>query len=346
MTKNLNLLALLLVANLSTGQNLVFDDFNYPVRDSLEGYSNWFRDGLNLKNNIKVTSPGLEFADYSGSGKGNAVRISNDGEGDIVGRYFPSKIDSGSLYMSFMIQVDSMTNATTSGGCISFNPTGGTYLNTILQIKRLTKNSFDFGIVKSSGALFLNSSFEVHRTYLIVLKYTFIKGTDNDESSLYVFQHDIPDQEPSKPDLVNTLGPDFTAQYLVYFINNYAQTGLTGIDLTIDGLRVGTSWESSVKAIATSVHAPPSSARSIISISPNPVSHRAQIEYYIRQQGDVSIQIINASGEVISETLCRSEAAGEHTFMLTPINYPPGLYFCKITTEHEKYIQRFVLVNY
>ncbi|MFN8279841.1 MAG: T9SS type A sorting domain-containing protein [Saprospiraceae bacterium] len=345
MTKNYVLLTLILLSHLSIGQNIIFDDFNYPVRDSLEGYSNWFRDGVNLQYNIKVTSPGLEYTEYSGSGKGNAVRITNDGEGDIVGRSFPSQIDSGSLYMSFMIQVDSMTNATTSGGCILFNPSGGTYLNTILQIKRLTNNTFDFGIVKSGGAVFLNSSFEVHHTYLIVLKYTFIKGDNNDESSLYVFQNGIPDQEPSMPDLVNIFGPDFTAQSFVYLINNYAQTGLRGIDLTIDGLRVGTSWESSVKAIATSVQSPKPSPVSAISVNPNPVRHIAQIEYYIQQRGDVSIQIINASGEVISETRCGSEAAGKHNFILTPINYSPGLYFCKITTETEKYIQRFILVN-
>ncbi|HMW38410.1 MAG: T9SS type A sorting domain-containing protein [Saprospiraceae bacterium] len=345
MLKNLNLITLFLIAHLSIGQNLIFDDFNYPVRDSLEGYSNWFRDGLNLQYNIKVKSPGLEYTDYSGSGKGNAVHISNNGQGDIVGRSFPSQIDSGSLYMSFMIQLDSMTNATTSGGCISFNPSGGTYLNTILQIKRQTNNTFDFGIVKSNGAVFLNSSFELHHTYLIVLKYTFIKGDNNDESSLYVFQNGIPDQEPSMPDLVNTFGPDFTAQSFVYLINNYAQTGLTGIDLTIDGLRVGTSWDSSVKAIATSVQEPTSSSINSISVNPNPVRDIAQIEYHIQQQGDVSIQIINASGDVISETRRGSEAAGKHTFILTPINYTPGLYFCKITSETEKYIQRFILVN-
>ena len=187
--------------------------------------------------------------------------------------------------------------------------------------------------------MFLNSSFEVHHTYLIVLKYTFIKGDNNDESSLYVFQNGIPDQEPSMPDLVNIFGPDFTAQSFVYLINNYAQTGLGGIDL-YDRRIAGRhpAGESSVKAIANlRTIAKTFTCKRHFGQPLNPVRHIAQIEYYIQQRGCIHTDYQRIRRSDIRNTMwiwsCR-----QTQFYFNPINLLTGLYFCKITTETERNI--------
>ncbi|MBK7245429.1 MAG: T9SS type A sorting domain-containing protein [Saprospiraceae bacterium] len=302
----------------SFSQNVLTEDFNFKPVDSLENSGLWGQSGINTKYNVKVVSPGLEYMGYVGSGKGNSCLISNSGNGDIVYRNFTEPITSGSVYMSFMLKLDSLTTTFTQGYCISYNPnTGGTN----------------------------NSVFEINKTYLIVLKYSIIGGNDNDVSSLYAFETGVPNVEPAIPLSSTNDGPDFTGQASVYINNNYAQTGLEGCRIFIDGIRVGNSWSTSVLAVPTSVSDPTASSNEWTEIVPNPVHNSTKIKYQIPTNSHVKINIFNASGMHCSELLNEYQESGHHEFEWSSGELPNGVYSCTIQFNEYQSIKKLIVIK-
>ncbi len=348
--KNVYFIFLLFV---STGlqlnsQNVLTEDFIFDPVDSLENSGQWHRSGINTEFNVKVITPGLEYIDYVGSGRGNCSLISNDGNGDIVFRNFSSAITTGSAYMSFMFRIDSLPASFSQGYCISYNPnTGGTNLNTSLQIKRLTDTSFDLGIQKVGGfaPLFSNSSFDIHKTYLVVLKYSILPGTGDDSANLYVFETGVPTVEPNIPLVSNNMGDDLTGQGSVYLNNNYAQNGLRGCLIKIDGIRVGTSWETSVLAVLTSAGNEKSKDELRNENFPNPFQSRTKISFQLPAKGRVKIEIFNASGIKCAELLNKMEESGNHEVEWDATNMPAGDYSCLIQLNGKTVNHKLLLIK-
>lgn len=320
-----------LLCSKNYSQNLLTEDFMYKPLDSLENSGNWTRSGINSPFNITVVAPGLEYKDYVGSGRGNSCRITNDGEGDILQWFFSPDVTSGSVYLSFMFQVDSLPPTVTQGYFICLNPnTGGTYLNTNLYIKRLSSNTFDIGVRKSTLVSYLNATYDVGKTYLGVLKYSFVNGADNDIASVYVFESGLPSTEPGQALASTADGPDFTGQRFVILSNNYAQGGMKGIDVRVDGIRLGTSWETSVMAMLSSVTTEKTNASFYIRNAPNPFTQTTTIEYRIPQRGFVNLQLTDASGKPIAELVNTLMEGGEHTLDYNAAGLPAGMYTCKL----------------
>ncbi len=308
-------------------QNVLTEDFMFAPADSLEKSGEWERSGINTEFNVKIIAPGLEYKDYIGSGRGNCIKISNEGNGDIVYRNFSSPITTGACYMSFMLRVDSLPETFTQGYCISFNPnTGGTNLNTALHIKRLSDSSFQLGVRKLSFVDYGSSIFYVHKTYVTVLKYTIITGSNNDSSSMYVFSTGVPQIEPNAPFAATIEGDDYTGQASVYINNNYAQDGLKGGDIKIDGIRVGTSWESSVLAPLTRLSDPQKDQHLTMDIYPNPVQNLTHIRYQLAMKGRVKIQLFNAAQVLYGVLYNGIQEAGTYELPFNAIQLPAGTY--------------------
>ncbi len=61
-----------------------------------------------------------------------------------------------------------------------------------------------FGLAKAGESpTFTSFDFTLNTTYLLVLKYTFVSGTSNDEVSLFVFTIDVPSSEPLRRNSVH-----------------------------------------------------------------------------------------------------------------------------------------------
>jgi len=73
-------LMLLCLSYNAKSQPLFVENFNFPVRDSLENTGTWFASGPVTNKNVKVISPGLSYTGYLGSGIGNNVFFSNQPE--------------------------------------------------------------------------------------------------------------------------------------------------------------------------------------------------------------------------------------------------------------------------
>ncbi|MFZ1256295.1 MAG: T9SS type A sorting domain-containing protein [Saprospiraceae bacterium] len=327
-------------------QNVLSEDFIFDPVDSLENSGSWYRSGINSKYNIKIVSPGLEYANYVGSARGNCSLISNSGEGDIVYRNFSSPITTGEVYMSFLFRVDSLPTTVTQGYGIAFNPnTGGTNLNTALHIKRLSDKTFDFGVRKLSYIDFSNSTYDIHKTYLVVLKYSIVNGVSNDSSSLYVFTNGVPGVEPNKPLAATIEGNDYTGQGSVYLNNNYAQSGLTGCDIKIDGIRVGNSWATSVLAVLTSVSSGESASKFRIENYPNPFQSSTKLKYQIPTKGFVKLHIYNSAGIHCAELINEVKEGGDHEIVWNAKQFPAGVYSCKLQFNGQEINNKLLLIK-
>jgi len=108
----LPVLFLFFLTIVADSQTLFVENFNFPVRDSLDGIGGWDRSGSNTPYNVKVINPGLTYAGYLGNGIGNTAFLSNDPSGDVLLNRF-GIFTSGKIYMSFLIRVDSLTASAT-----------------------------------------------------------------------------------------------------------------------------------------------------------------------------------------------------------------------------------------
>lgn len=226
-------------------QNLFVENFSYPVRDSLEEIGGWYRSGGNSSYNVRIKSPGLTYSGYLGSGIGNYVYFSNETNGDFVLNSF-SPVDSASVYMSFLIRVDSLSANATEGYNIGFNPGESTNFNTLTCIRKLTSSTFNFGIKKLDySPAYSNTVYFTNVTYLVVVKYTFVNG-NNDSAKIYVFNSGVPSSEPSSPTAFQIAGNDVLDIATVVLTNSYVQSGLQKSSVKVDGIRVGKTWASTL----------------------------------------------------------------------------------------------------
>lgn len=314
-------------------QKVFTEDFLFGPISNLDNNNDWFKSGIDFPYNIKVVAPGLTYKDYVGSAKGNACQIANAGNGDVVIKNLDTAITAGAAYMSLMIQVDSLPSTVTEGFCISFNPnTGGTNLNTSLYIKRLSDSTFNLGVQKEieNTISYASNTFERGKTYLVVLKYSIVNGAGNDASSLYVFTQGVPATEPATPAAGTNDGGDYTGQASVVLNNNYAQTGITGCNIKLDGIRVGTSWATSVLDVLSSVSGKQTRESVAHSNAPNPFSQKTAIHYQIPAKGLVQIDVLDASGRLVAGLLHEKQETGAHTIHWDASSLPSGLYVYRI----------------
>jgi hypothetical protein len=322
----------LLVGASAYPQNLLTDDFAYPVRDSLEGLGGWFRSGVNSSSNIQVVAPGLVFSGYPGSGVGNAVALSNDPSGDIVLRDFPPQ-SFGSVYLSAMIVVDSLAPAATSGYVLGFDEAGGnTALNTRLLIRRLGETHYEFGIAKLDSPAFASNSHQTGIVHLVVLKYTFVPGeATNDTAKLFVLHNAPPSTEP-EPDTVCTASFDIDNVGQLFITNSYDQDGLQGSHVRIDGIRIGTTWSGAVLSSVDELETSVPGEFVLEQNYPNPFNPRTEIAFRLGEARPVTLTVYDLLGREITTLINSRLEAGEHVVSFDGKGLGSGIYIYRIHT--------------
>ena len=212
---------------------LFADDFNYTVGTLLTD-NGWTAHSSAGSNPITITSPGLSYSNYAGSGVGNAVTLTGNGEDD---NHTFTSTSTGTIYASAMINVTS-ANAT---GDYFFHFGSGTTTtyNTRVFVKSAT-GGFVFGVSKSSNNIqWSGNVLTTGSTHFIVLKYTFITGSTNDKAELFI-DPTIGGSEPASSDLSAVISDaDFTSIDRICL----RQSSTTPVAL-LDGIRVGQTWAS------------------------------------------------------------------------------------------------------
>jgi len=223
------------------GSPLLIEDFDYPVNDLITGHG-WLNHS-GTTNPILVTSPGLTFTGYVGSGIGLAAGLNNTTEKD--NKQFGAQTSACIIYASFLVNC---TVTVAAGDCffhIWDNTLGSpsTFRGKVYLGNHATAGKMKVGLAYSStSATYSATEFNFGETYLFVLKYNIIDGALNDQVSLYVFKAgDSFITEPS----TTTLGP--LSDGAVADFANPSSVALRQFNaaqrITVDGIRVRKEWD-------------------------------------------------------------------------------------------------------
>lgn len=251
MKKFFTLLSFLLGLGVANAQTLIVEDFNFAAGDTIRGVNGWQFVNSNV-NPISVVAPGLTFADYPGSGVGNAALLLPTGQ-DLY-KEAASPLTSGNAYASFMVRVDSAKSA--GDYFFAFLPSSST---TILLGRVYIKSSgsgFVFGLSKSTETASYGSTVYYYgTTYVVVLKYSISAATTTDDQvSLFVFDNTFSATEPGTPTIgpITASGTDLTNVARVTLRQGNASNAA---GLTIDGIRFSNDWSTTLPVKLASFNA-------------------------------------------------------------------------------------------
>ena len=217
---------------------LIVENFDYTAGENLTS-NGWTAFSSSGTNPITVFSGSLSFPDYISSGIGNSALLDNTGEDD---RKSFTEVSSNSIYASALVKV-----STAYSGYFFHFRSGSTNIGRVF-IK--SGSDFYIGLTKNNDTgNYTSSNYTYDQIYLVVLKYEFKDGVDNDEVSLYVFtSEDNHTTEPGTP----TLGP-YTDGSDVSDIDNIALRQFNaGQYITIDGIRIATTWSEATLPVTLS----------------------------------------------------------------------------------------------
>lgn len=234
-----------LLAAVDASAQVYTEDFSYAAATPLNGTGGWSAHSGAGTNPPSVTSPGLSYSGYAGSGVGNKINFVTSGEDN--NRAFAG-ITSGSAYASAMVNL----SATQVAGDYFFHLVDGPIAGNKFRARLFAKKdpattNYALGIQSSSSntsLVYTGFTFVPGTTYFVVLKYTFLAGATNDPVALYV--NPVPGgSEPAATltTVTATAEADIAVDGVagVAIRQGSAANAATG---SIDGIRVGTSWAS------------------------------------------------------------------------------------------------------
>ena len=194
------------------------------------GFSTFSGAGTNV---ISVTTTaGLSYAGSPSSNIGGAVTLATSGED--VSKSFTG-VSSGNVFTSLLINV---TSAQTGGDYFYALYDGG--FKARLWVKSVT-GGYVFGISKNSNTVNYESTVRAYNsTFLIVLKYAFNPVATDDLVSLFV-NPALGGAEPT-PTIAETTSGGAADAGTIDRIAIRQGTGTTAPAVTLDGIRVGTTW--------------------------------------------------------------------------------------------------------
>ncbi len=229
------------------GQLLMVEDFDYPVGDLITAHG--WTNHSGTTNPITVRAASITYTDYISSGIGNEISMVASAEDD--NKSFTAQT-SGSVYASFLVNV---TAALTGDYFIHLGPNAiGTVFRGRVFVKKDASNNLSFGLSMSSTTIsWTEFTYAMNTTYLLVLKYTFVAGTQNDIVNLFI----NPDPLLAEP-LPTLTNIDVPASDPADIGSVALRQGdaAKGPSLKLDGIRIGTTWDGIFDPPAPTVETP------------------------------------------------------------------------------------------
>lgn len=225
-------------ANLKA-QTLLEDDFNY----SGELTANGWNVTLTNVNDPIMTTTGLTFTGYPGSGVGNAALV--NGANEDVNRGFAAQSgQDNEVWMSALVNVTD-TAATTGGYFLHLGDRNDTAASKFTEFaaRLFAKTNADggvtFGISNTATAVYGTTTFSTNTTYFIVVKYVF-DTSDNATVRLWVISSGVPaDQASLGTPEVSTTGSTIGFS-TIDAVGIRQSAGIP--DVILDGLRIATKY--------------------------------------------------------------------------------------------------------
>ena len=256
------LFSFLLIPFFATNGQIFVENFDYPVGDSLTQHGWISHSGSDFA--MFVVNGSLSYTGYPSSGIGNSTIVDCGGGSRQDVHYDFTSVSSGSIYASFLVNIDS---ASTTGEY--FFHFGENPWSNLFRTRVFARNdgsgNVQFGLSKASTSTveWTTTTYSFGTTYLLVAKYEIIvdpTGSD-DVVKLYI-NPDVSGPEPVTPDLTNSdSNTDIAVGALAL------RQGFNQLTLTIDGIRVATEWTLVVPVELTSFTAEVSSGNVLLNWS-------------------------------------------------------------------------------
>jgi hypothetical protein len=211
------------------------------------------------------------------------------------------------------------------------------YASDVVAMRLLVQKSGGkarFGIDKNGGTNWTNFNYDLNKTHLIVMRYTYLDTlkTANDTAALFI-NPTATAAEPTTPNAFTTIGPDAYINRFVAYLNNTSITTATSFG-TLGAIKIGKRWSdlfttssvSDIKTVDLTIH--PSLATNDITLN--------------LAEGDPSvssIKIADLSGRIV---LTDKISAGQTSKTLSVNNLAKGLYIVSIQNDSFVATQKFV----
>ena len=314
----------LLFAQESFSQLLFEENFDYPAGDSITQH-NWVAHSGST--NMVIVSPGLTYTNYPSSGIGNAVKLDTVGvSGMDVNRNFTG-VTSGSVYASYMVKV---LYATTNGDYYFHlgNPTLGFIFRPKLFVEDDGGN-IRFGISKGSNTgEYTTGTYLYNTTYLIVVKYTFISGSSNDEVSMFVFTSpNLPATEPTTPAVGPLTDPSQSDLDTAGTVALRQGTQSNRPVLILDGIRITPSWGG---VVAVQNNSRVAETFSLSQNYPNPFNPSTTIKFTIPEASFVTMSVYDMLGREVKNLVSENLNKGQYSVNFEASNLSSGVYYYRL----------------
>ncbi|HEX9950997.1 MAG TPA: T9SS type A sorting domain-containing protein [Rubricoccaceae bacterium] len=237
------LLSLFLLPAVSQAQPLLQDNFRGSPGSALTA-NGWTAIATGATPVLSVTANNLTFPNYP-SVSGNAAGIGPSGQD--VNRSFTSQT-SGTVYAAFLVNVSAAQTGDYFFGLERLLG-GSSYVGRVYA--RSAAGGVQFGLSRSSTnttvlPVYTTTEYALNTTYLLVVEYQIVAGASNDTVSLNVISAgEDYSAEPATPTVTDpTVAADLAGIGTVAL-----RQGTTGQApaLTLDGLRVATTWAEAVQ---------------------------------------------------------------------------------------------------
>jgi hypothetical protein len=330
----------LAMAERTSGQILLNENFDYPAGDSVTAHGwSWISSYVNT---VLVATGSLTYSGYINSGIGNKVRIHNNGQ-DVYRQH--DSVTSNSIYISFLINVDSVQ--ATGDYFFALLPSTSTTLYTMRTFIKSASGGFQIGISKSTEAVTYSSgTYQLNTTYLVIVKYTFNTGTNQDDQlSLFILSGAIPGSEPSP-----TVGPiTGTATDAVNISRIVIRQGsaANAPSLDIDGYRVFRTWGNLVGVTPITTIA---ENFALSQNYPNPFNPSTKINFSIPERGYVTLKVFDMLGKEVDVLASGDFPRGTYAVDYNAASLSSGIYLYSLETVTESGIsfretKKFTLVK-
>jgi len=326
------------------------ENFDYPASTLLTDPSIGFTEKTNTPS-IDVYSPGLEYSGLAVSGVGNAahINISEDGDSDPqtfgperIARkpFFASSVSSGTVYMSFLANIKTTIGGDFNNFFIAVSDFNSDRLRGRVMAKDDGAGKVQFGFTKgfSSDINWTSDLYDYNKTYLFVVKYEFVAGSDNDVASLFVFDQGVdgvPASEPVTPTLTANegTGSDLANIKIIHLRQRK-------VEAVVDGIALGTSWSDVIVDSSLSVNSTSKNQNSIKVYQEG--NYINVIVDGTGLAGNTHVNIFNISGQL----LINKNINNQNSFTIDTNNkLQNGIYILNIKGDNANYFKKFIL-NY
>jgi hypothetical protein len=81
-----------------------------------------------------------------------------------------------------------------------------------------------------------------------------------------------------------------------------------------------------------------------LSISPNPSSQDAVVDYYLASSDRVSMQVFDEQGKLVQVLMNeQTQSSGDQSYRFNVSTFQPGMYYLHISSGKEKTVKKFVV---